>query len=244
MIRLCSALTLLFLAPAATAEGLLQLSFKGAIHAEGGSPVSIEVGVWDAASRAATTIPMDLHLAEGTTAHDLAVVVGARLKRRGAHVVLPLEGSVGRGVVHLFVEDATHVSLRLGGGLWGTVTSCEAAPEQVRFLAPQVTKDSAEIHIGVSIFHPHTKQRGREDLAFEAESALGAARLSELLTAMSIRQGFRADRPSPEGWHAARMADGSVVTGCSVQVLSPDADWGVEMILGTPFVAGDPSVPR
>ena len=244
MIRLCCALALPLLAPTAAAEGLLQISLRGKIYSEGGGPVEIEVGVWDGGARRARTVSMDLHLAEGTTSQDLAALLAGRLRSQGAQVVLPQEGSIGREVTSLFIEAATHARLRLGGGLWATVTACEGAPEQVRFLAPQVMKESAQIHIGVSTFHPHTRVRGRVDLIFEAERTLGAARLSEVLTAMSIRQGFRADRPSPDGWHAVRMADGSLITGCSVQLLSPGADWGVEMILGVPLVDPDPSVPR
>ncbi|MDP6540201.1 MAG: hypothetical protein QF903_09505 [Planctomycetota bacterium] len=244
MIRLCCALSLPLFAPAAAAEGLLQLSFQGAIHAQGGSSVEVEVGVWDGGAGKARTIPMHLHLAEGTTAYDLASLVGARLRAGGARVVLPQEGSVGREAVHVFIEGATRGRLRLGGGIWGTATSCEAAPQEVRFLAPLVTRDTAQIHIGLSTYHPHTKSRGRKDLTFEAEAALGAARLSELLCALSIRQGLRADRPGPEGWHASRLTDGSMVTGCSVQLLSPDADWGIEMVLGEPPPTGDTSVPR
>jgi len=232
--RFAPALALLSLAPPLAAEGLVQISLAGEISARGGALAEVEIGVWD--GRKVRSLVMNLHLAERTSAHDLGTLIVSRLRAKGAQVDFPGERSSIGPRTQIFVARATHARLRLGHGMWATVTTCDAAPESVRFLPPEVAKEGAEIVLVASTFHPQTRKIGRAQIRYEMDEFANAATVSEAITKLSIRNGFLADRPSGERWHAERTKDGAYLTGCSIELLSPGADWRIEVELSVPRV--------
>lgn len=227
---------MLFLARghAAHAEGLVQLTFQGEIGLRGGAPVEVELGIWDGAS--VREFALNVHLGERTRAHDLAALLAARLRRVGAKVDFTDEGAAAQGVSHLFIDSVTHANLRLGHGLWGAVTLCDAAPRSVRFQPPEIAKEGAEIHVAATTFQPHNRHLERVEISLEVDELTTSAQISEQLASVSISKGWVADRPAPDRWAASRTSDGATITGCSIELLSPGADWRVEVQLEVPRV--------
>lgn len=228
---LCSALLALSSA-AAKAEGLVQLTLQGEIGARGGAPVEVEIGIWDGSR--VRDLSLNVHLAERTSAEELVFLLAARLRRLGAHVDLPGEAVASRGSAHVFIDAVTHVNLRLGHGLWGSVTLCDATPASVRFQPPEIEKDGAEIHIAATTFHSHNRRLGRALVHIEVDRLTTSAQISEKLANESISLGWMADRPTPDRWAASRTSDGALITGCSIELLSPSADWRIEVALEVP----------
>lgn len=223
---------LLSVSPNASAEGLVQLALHGEISSEGGAPIEVEIGLWDGAQ--VRDFEFNVHLGERTGARDLAWLLASRLRRFGAQVEIP-EREVGSATVsHLFIEAVTHVKLRLGHGLWSSVTLCDAAPSAVRFQPPHLSPDGAEIRIVATTFHAHSRRIGRASVSLEVDRLTTSAQISERLAAASIASGWVAERPTADRWAASRSSDGAAIFGCSIELRSPGADWRVEVQLEVP----------
>jgi len=225
-------LALLALSPPVAAEGLVQISLAGEISTPGGARVEVEIGVWDGVR--VQDVVLNLHLAERTSAHDLGTLIVSRLRAKGAQVDFPGEGSSIGPRTQIFVARATHARLRLGHGMWATITTCDAAPESLRFLPPEVAKEGAEIVLVASTYHAQARNIGRAEVRYEMDEFASAATVSEGITTASIRGGFLADRPTGERWHSSKTKDGAFITGCSIELRSPGADWRVEVELAVP----------
>lgn len=230
--RLLAALAILALTVPASASGLVQLSLAGEIVETGGGQVRIEV---EARVRGEVRRALlDAHLAEHTRANDVAALFAARARHAGLAVVAPDDGAARSTFPQLFIEDVTAVRLRLGHGLWSTVTLCEDAPQALRVLPPKLVQEGAELIVGASTFHPHDHSRGRSVVEVEIDRFDSAAAIAEELFSLSTREGWVSDRPSPEVWRAVRMGNGARIQGVSVQLLAPGADWGLEVELPAP----------
>jgi hypothetical protein len=228
--------TLVLLAPllligAARAEGLVQLSLDGTLSTPGGAPVEVHVGFWDGSSVQA--VDLRLHLAQRTTGHDLATLLAARLRKAGASFQFPSESS-GASPAQLFLEDATLVSLRLGHGLRASVTTTQDAPESARFLAPLEVQEAAEVEVCVTTFHPHLKTPGRLQLSVRAEGDKEPSAICEELFTSGLARGLVSDRPAPDRWRPTKTSEGAIVTGCSIDLSTAKADWGLEVRLAVP----------
>lgn len=234
--RLLSVVLFLACAAGARAEGLVQITLQGAISSPGGAPVELELAVWN--GKQVETLALNLHLGDGTRARDLASLITTRLRRLKARVDFPDEnggGAYASGVATLFIEAATNVNLRLGYGLSADVTVCDGAPTSVRILPPQVVEGGVKVLIATSTFQPHTRMIGRDSIALDFEAGAGAAQISEKLAITALDRGWIADRPTADSWACSRNTDGASVTGCSIELDSPNAaDWRLEVKLEVP----------
>lgn len=222
----------LFLTALAGAEGMVQISLHGQITSRGGAPVEIHVGHWD--GQKVVPVDLNLHLAEKTTAQDVAHLLVSRLKRAGATVEFPAANSNRSDSVQIFIEHTTLVSFRLGHGLWAGVTTCESGPEAIRFQVPLVQKESADILVCTTTFHPHLKKPGRTLVELDVDEFSTSGAICEILFNQGLAKGLIGDRPSADRWRPVKGTDGSLVTGFSIELLSPGADWGLEVMLSVP----------
>lgn len=231
--RLLFVLSALLLLPSrGEAEGLVQLSLNGAIDAKGGATVEVQWGHWT--GKESRDTHLRLHLAQDTSSFELASLLVMRLRARGASVLFPAEKTGATGPVHLYVESTTQVNLRLGHGMWATVTLCDSGPEKVRFLKPQVARDGAQITINTSTFQAHTKMTASILLEHDMDALANTATVCETLFNQGLSKGLVCDRPSADSWRPAKGSDGALVTGCSIELLAPGADWGLQVSLSVP----------
>ena len=221
----------LLLLGTASAEGLVQLSLEGQLSTAGGAPMELHVGFWD--GETVQSVDLRLHLAEGTTSHDLAMLLAARLRKAGADFQFPGEATASSSA-QLFLEDTTLVSLRLGHGLRAKVTTTDQAPESVRLLAPLEVKQSTEVLACVTTFNPHLKTPGRLRLVVKATGETEPSTICEELFTTGLERGLVSDRPSPDSWRPTKTSEGAVVIGCSIDLGASQADWGLEVRLAVP----------
>lgn len=228
---------LLVLAPTATAsgEGLVQLTLNGSIEVRGGAPIEIQWEHWQRGEL--KQAHLRLHLAERTQAFDLAALLALRLRASGAEVLFPREQSGAEHDVHLFVEATTRVQMRLGSGLWSRLTVCEGAPASVHFEKPQLSIDGAQLIVSTSLFNQHSKLPRTVLQELEVDAHATPTAVCERLFQQGLSLGLVCDRPSPDRWTPVRGTDGGVVTGCSIELLSPGSDWGVEVRLAVPVLS-------
>lgn len=231
--RLLLALSLIVLtADRSRAEGLVQLTLHGAIDVRGGAQVAIQWDYWAGNDTRATEL--QLHLAQDTTAFDVASLLVSRLRAKGATVQFPAEKSGDADHVHIFVEKTTQVNLRLGSGLWSTVTLCETGPEKVRLTKPRVNREGAQLTINTSTYLAHTKEAGSVLLELDIDERANTSSLCEMLFNQGLSKGLVCDRPTADSWRPQKGSNGGVVTGCSIEFLSPGSDWGIEIGLSVP----------
>ena len=80
-LRALALLSLLLLAPGASAEGLVQFGLLGEIEDKGGAWIEIEVAA--RAPDEGRVVEIGAHFARGTTARDLIDILAHRLERSG-----------------------------------------------------------------------------------------------------------------------------------------------------------------
>ena len=94
--------------------------------------------------RRVLALDLHLHLANATSAPDLAQIVSMRLNSEGFETFLT-EPQDGR--VQLFVQHALFVRLRLGRGLKSIVTLTNSAPGAIKVMPPQGATGAAKLAI-------------------------------------------------------------------------------------------------
>ena len=180
---------------------------------------------------------MRYHLANSTTAFDVAVLLVAKLRADGAKVVFPAENS-GTGspehAVQVFVQNTTRISFRLDGGIWAEVTLCDQGPELVQFFKPLLRRRGALIAVSTSTWQEHTKKPGKTLLRVDADLLASTSSICEQLFSQGLSEGLVCDRPSADSWRPIRSSGGAVITGCSISLISEDSDWGLEVSLSLP----------
>ncbi len=221
----------LLLVASAQAEGLVQLSLRGRINTRGGAPVELNIGFWD--GKRVRAVDLRLHLAEGTSASDLATLLATRLRKAHAELVTPEVSAASGGSAQLFIESATLVSLRLGHGLSAIITTADSVPEAVRFQVPKELEQAAKVSISVTTFHPHTKLPSRVDLVQSPEADTSPSSICESFFNEALEKGLICDRPNANRWRPMKTSAGAMVTGCSIDLRS-EADWGLEVQLAVP----------
>jgi len=227
-----SLLAALSLAAPGHSEGLVQLTLQGEVALEGGALVELNVGFW----KEGQVVPVDLrlHVGPSTSASDVGHLLVARLRRAGAKVLFPGEGTPRSTLAEAFIEDVTLLSYRLEGGLSAIVTLCEQGPESVSFLPPLELEREGSVSICVSTFHPHTKKSGRLTLRQDLAADDNASSICQKLFETSLETGLVGDRPRGDRWRPVRAEDGAEVTGCSIRLLGEGADWGLVVRLSVP----------
>ncbi|MFT7669419.1 MAG: hypothetical protein ACI8X5_002119 [Planctomycetota bacterium] len=234
--RLLLALSvLLFVAPDSEAEGLMQVTFGGSVETRGGGTVEIQWGFFD--GEAVKDAHLRLHLAQRTSSFDLASLLVARLRAEGAKVQFPAEKGASKGPVHVFVAASTQLKLRLGDGLWATVTLCESGPEKVRLTKPSGEHLGGLLLIRTSTFLAHTKEVGSVLLELQIEDQAHPTSICGGLFDQALKKGLISDRPTADSWRPSKTDKGASLTGCSIGITKTKADWGLEVFLSPPAAA-------
>lgn len=233
-LRLLTALAVVFaLHGFAAAQGLVQIAFQGAVAPAGGARVEVDLVYVAVENGEERRMELGVHLAQNTSATELAQLVERELKRRNVACSASSDalapGAAGpRG--SLFVERVLFVGLRLGQGLQAQVCLCEDAPGLVRFLSPLEKKEAAKFSISASTEHPHSKERVRFDLSVDFTAAQTGAVAADTLTTASIAKGWTASWQGNSAWKPAKLQSGARVTGTCL-TLESAGDWRVEIEL-------------
>lgn len=227
--------SLLALAGSTRAEGLVQLTLRGAVSEPGGGPVEVAWGFVPDRGPALHD-QLRVHLAEGTRAGDLAALLQARLERSGARVIAPPPRD-DRSAVVLFLEGLVALDLRLEAGLSASITVCEGAPESVRFSAPRAAPGRlapGRVFVTTSTFHPHSREQGSVRLEVALDQQTAPAAVCEALFQQGLERGLVGDRPAADAWRPLKTSDGALVTGCSIQLEDGRSGWGLQVRLAAP----------
>ncbi len=243
-----------FVAPAhaaVPAQALVQLHLSGEIAAPStvtadetsAQPAEfhghlVELEVEAVGREPGTELVLHLHVAQGTTGRELLQLAATRLDRLGIDATLT--GVTAKGGDHtagsLWIEGATRVRLRLGGGIVGEVSCTEGPPAAIRLLAPSAILPSAE-QPSEALVAASTAivMKGRPPIRGRAtfKAALAEAKHSaDAATALweAASKGWMSDRPGSDTWRPVKMTNGAAITGVSVRVVG-QADWGVEVTL-------------
>lgn len=219
-------------APAAAAESLVQLSLHGELTEAGGAFVQVEVDVWHTTEL--RRHDLHAHLAQGTSAHDLASLLYTRLSEAGVKVRFPGAGASESKDAQLFIEHTTALNLRLGFGLWGEVTACEEAPKWIRLIEPQLAKGPAQLELTATTYHEHLKQPGRLKLSMPLSKDSNTASISQEFSRLAAENDWIGERPSPDRWSPLRSEMGAAVIACNIRFDSQHSDWRLEVQLAVP----------
>lgn len=220
---------ILTLARATRAQSLIELGLSGEVDTVGGTRVEIEVVV--SAGGQPRTVALALHVARSTSAVDIASLLTRRLIAAGARVVSSNEQAAQRTIANVFIEDALSVNARLSRGLSASITVCEEAPAYVRILPPLEVKGGAQITIHASTLQPHQQELGHVAIELEVAAGQDVSSVAQALVNASINKGWLAERQNHDAWRPNVMSDGSLVTGCSIELFGSGADWRIEVEL-------------
>ena len=203
----------------------IQLTFEGQVVGTGGA--RIELAVEALRSDQSVRVSLEPHLAEATSASDVAALLARRLERAGIFAwVTETDGSMRR---HVFVEHVLGVRCRMSPGLSATVTVCEGAPDSLRIEPPDIVQGPARLRVTYSTLHPHTGVRGQQELEMPLTPDMHAARISEALTRQCLDDGLVAERPQQDSWRLVKLGDGAGLVGFNVE-LDTAADWALELL--------------
>ena len=240
MTHLLRALVLIVAAMAAApsyAEGLAQLRLMGEVAVDGGQLLEIEVeALLGGEPREAV---LHIHVARGTTGAELAQLLAKRLAVVGVEPTLTNgRSSTEGGAVDasLWIENATRIHVRAGGGIRAEICCTEGAPTAVRVLPSSGPKIPTSLTIGAStavVLNGRAPVRGRANLNVQLvteEDALENS--SEVATAIweAAKKEWVSDRPGTDTWRPTKMASGATITGVSVR-LTGRSDWALEVRL-------------
>jgi len=236
MIPIALLLLLPGLAPRADA-GLVQLTLEGEIHETGGALLEIAITLAPKqADGRVSTLNMSLHLAQHTSARDLAELVAQRFFSAGFGPRAWVSGSSAAGAstrAHLFLENPLSVTVRLGGGINGFITLCEDAPESIQILPTRMSPSPAHLQLTFSTRHPHTERLGHRELELDLNAGASSAQVSQLLASKARASGWTGTRPTLETYKFYKVNDGSLIKGCSISMWT-DGDWGLRVVLPRP----------
>ena len=220
------------LAPAARAQGLVQVALEGSITVQGGARV--EATVTARVGEETRSAVLDLHLAQGSDAHVVAALLAERA--RLANLSVLSIGAAKGPTTSLFLGDVVSLELRLPAGLVGRIVVCEEAPSLVRLLPPPPSsaKGAARLVLAATTLHPVTGLGGRTVVDFALPADGSAVKASEQLFAHTVAAGWVADRPTNDAWRPVRVGDSSLVRGLSVEIVSEGPEWGLAVELDAP----------
>lgn len=222
MRTLLSAFLLLSLSALASAQSLAQVSIEGRLAKP--SRVEVEIG----AMVANLERQLDFHtfLAAGTTAQDVMGLIAGRLEASGFHAHLgPVrENSVGGRT--LFVERALFIRMRIGDGLVGSITACEASPTSVR-VVPHA-KNSFTLTATAGLYNPGADTHSTDTMSLEFKPGTFSAQCVDRLLEEAARKGWASNRPAHELWQPVKLVTGEQITGMT---FNASASWRVEVDL-------------
>lgn len=222
-----AAVAALALVPFASAQSLVQIGLAGEIDAQGGAHVEIEVSFATAGGEAATSA-LSIHLAERTSAADVALLVVQRLRQLGASPLYEANHTPARGPAMIFVPDCLGVAARLGHGLKTSITLCEEPPARVRLLPGQDVKSPARLVCSASVFEAHTKERRRALFAVELDTKQDAGDAATRMMRSAVDAGWKSELQGHEAWLPGAAVNGARIDGASFD-LETAGDWRLEV---------------
>ena len=222
-------------------QGLVQIRLAGEVSAppahEGGGAFGhlVEIEIDALSVEADASVVLHMHLASGTTGIELLQLVSSKLSAANIPATLsqgaprnPKESKSGGG--SLWVEGATRVLLRLGGGLRGEVSCVEGPPQSIRIQPASAIEGPAQVMISAStavIMKGRAPIRGRATLTASLEKAEHAAEAATALWKAATNK-WVSDRPGGDTWRPLKMSSGAAITGVSIR-LSGLGDWSLEV---------------
>lgn len=222
-----AALAAFALALPVRAQSLVQIGLAGEIDAQGGAHVEIDV-TFATATGEAVTSGVALHLAERTSAADVALLVVQRLRQVGASPVYEPNHTPARGPAMIFVPDCLGVASRLGHGLKASITLCEEAPARVRLVPGQDQRSAARVTCAASAFDAHTKERRRTVFAVELDTKHDAGDAATRLMRGAVDAGWKSELQGHDAWLPGTAVNGARIEGVSFELDSP-GDWRIEV---------------
>lgn len=194
-------------------------------------PLRLELELSGMIKGEARKVSLDLQLAPGTTAADLAEVVTMRFKLAGFDILAPSADrreKTTRGT--LFIQDALQVNLRLMGPVRGTLTTSEGPPQSLRVRVPAAHVKAGKLLLTGTAKHPHQDTLELLDLSVDLKVKDNAAAILERLHEASMELGLLSGRPGGNSWQPVRTTKGGLVTGLTISVIG-GGDWRVELEL-------------
>ncbi|QDV08490.1 hypothetical protein Poly30_40370 [Planctomycetes bacterium Poly30] len=240
----------------AAAQGLVQVYLGGVVQAPASEPdtdgdasgddasVSIgshghlvEIEVDALAGQLPAELLLHLHVAHGTTGLDLLQLVASRLERVGIIATLTGAATAEGAGAHatsgsLWIDAATRVHLRLGGGLVGEVSCVEGPPTAIRLIPGSAIGGPATVSVAAStaIVMPGRRPiRGRATFSASVADAENSAEAATALWTAATNR-WVSERPGSDTWRPIKMASGATITGVSVRAAGR-SDWGLEVSL-------------
>jgi len=229
----CYLISVFWLVVPVAAEGLLQVRFSGAVDGLSAPPTSgvsgqlVEFELGASVNGEARDLTLHIHLAPGTTGVELAGLVERRLQALGIRGVATARSG------NLWIEDATYLNLRLGGGLSAWVACAEGAPTSLAVRPPTRRSAAQSFQVDVTtVIRPSggLPIRGAASLTVPLDEASSAASISAAL-ARAGQSKWISDRPKGDTWRPVKMSSGAAITGCSFTVQGAKADWRVDLVL-------------
>lgn len=222
-----AALAAFALALPASAQSLVQIGLAGEIDAQGGAHVELEVSFATPTGEPATSV-VSLHLAERTSAADVALLVVQRLRQLGASPLYEANHTPARGPAMIFVPDCLGVAARLGHGLKTSITLCEEPPARVRLLPGQDVKLAARVACSASVFEAHTKERRRAVYVVELDAKHDAGDAATRLMRGAVDAGWKSELQGHDAWLPGAAVNGARIEGVSFD-LDSAGDWRFEV---------------
>lgn len=222
---LLALVALLGLGPLASAQGLVQLRFSGELDVERGHLIEVELGEGGSERE----LVLHVHLASGTTGPEVAQLVARRAERAGIAVTLT---ESRKGAASVWIDAASYVNVRMGGGLHAEVACAEAAPSLLRVLPPTAIPEAGHVHIVGSaavVSQGRPPIRTRAELRAEVTPKMDAPAAATALWKAGADK-WMSERPGSDAWRPIRLLDGGVLTGASVRA-EGSGDWRLEVSL-------------
>lgn len=233
-------------ASAGAVQGLAQIRLGGQIAAPSeatatvtdgvfGHLVEIEIEAKTATSKGSAVL--HLHVAAGTTGAELLQLVSAKLSAAAVPSTLTMPLSPGgenpkARSASLWVEGATRIHLRLGGGITGSVSCVEGPPKSIRVLPASAIERPTQVRVDAStaiIMNDRAPVRGRATFQAALDKVEHAAGTATALWEAATDK-WMSDRPGGDAWRPIKMASGATLTGVSVG-LSGVGDWALQVSL-------------
>lgn len=226
-----TAIVLVVLASVSNAAGLVQITLNGSVTTGGGAPVQLEITAADPQTPEHPRVAnLELLLAEGTTAKDLAALLARRLDAAGIGFVRTESSADASARTSIFVEQAMGVGVRLGNGLSATITLCDAAPTSARLSPGLDAKSPCQVSVVAHTQNAVTLERKRLAVGFTLEARATLTEANSKLALTAIGAGWRSELKSNEWWLPKPATEHGNVTGCTLEALSV-GDWRFDVTL-------------
>jgi len=200
---------------------LVQLRFEGQAGKAGARAQLAVQALIGGEERAITAT---LLAGPGTSGAELSALLAARLEAAGVTLVRA-EGA--NASASLFLEDATRVTLELGGGLIASLTACEGSGASVRVEA-RGDAHPATVTVVVETVSSHEDRRGSALAQVLLEPGTPAPAAASRLMDGAAEAGLLSEKPGGDRWRPTKLKTGERVLGLSLRLESA-GDWRIDL---------------